>query len=76
MIVADNHAILLYDNEHNDMLSIMRTHHDTIIKSYPEDSFQRLSWNGQYMAAQAKSPNGFHWNPAIIKWCIYPCQKS
>ena len=27
------------------------------------------------MAAQAKSPNGFHWNPALIKWCIYLCKK-
>ena len=76
MIAADNRAISLDDNEHNDMLSIMRAHHDTIIKSYPEDSFQRIFWNGQYMAAQAKLPNGFHWNPAIIKWCIYLCHKS
>ena len=42
MIAADNRAITLDDNEHNDMLSIMRAHHDTIIKSYPEDSFQRI----------------------------------
>ena len=76
MIAADNRAISLDDNEHNDMLGIMRAHHDTIIKSYPEDSFQRIFWNGQYMAVQAKSPNGFRWNPAIIKWCIYLCHKS
>ena len=31
MIVADNCAISLDDNEHNDMLSILRAHHGTII---------------------------------------------
>ena len=28
------------------------------------------------MAAQAKWPNGFRWNPALMKWCIYLCHKS
>uniref|UniRef100_A0A1X7VEP6 Transposable element P transposase-like RNase H domain-containing protein n=1 Tax=Amphimedon queenslandica TaxID=400682 RepID=A0A1X7VEP6_AMPQE len=76
MIEADNRTTLLNDNEHNDMISIMRAHHDTIIKTYPENSFQRIFWTSQYTAAQAKSPNGFRWNPAIIKWCIYLCHKS
>ena len=76
MIEADNQRIAFNESEHSDMLEIMREHHDRIISSYPEDSFQRIFWVSQYNAAQAKSQNGFRWNPAIIKWCIYLCHKS
>ena len=76
MIEADNRRITLNATEHSDMLEIMREHHDRIINSYPEDSFQRIFWVSQYNAAQAKTQNGFRWNPAIIKWCIYLCHKS
>ena len=76
MIEADNRRIALNESEHSDMLEIMREHHDRIINSYPEDSFQGIFWVSQYNAAQAKSQNGFRWNPAIIKWCIYLCHKS
>uniref|UniRef100_A0A1X7UB08 Uncharacterized protein n=1 Tax=Amphimedon queenslandica TaxID=400682 RepID=A0A1X7UB08_AMPQE len=76
MIEADNSTTLLNDNEHNDMISIVRAHHDTIIKTYPENSFQRLIWTSQYIAAKINSHNGFCWNSAIIKWCMYLCDKS
>lgn len=51
------------DNEHNNMLCINKGHNDTIIKSYPEDIFQRIFLMVNVMIAQAKSSNGFHWNP-------------
>uniref|UniRef100_A0A1X7TUN1 Transposable element P transposase-like RNase H domain-containing protein n=1 Tax=Amphimedon queenslandica TaxID=400682 RepID=A0A1X7TUN1_AMPQE len=77
MIQADNRSMSLGDNEHEDLLSIMRAHHDLIIDSYPEDSFQRIFWSSQYsMAEKVKSSNGFRLNPALIKWCIYLCHKS
>ena len=40
MIEADNRRITFNATEHSDMLEIMREHHDRIINSYPEDSFQ------------------------------------
>ena len=76
MIEADNRRIVLNETEHSDMLEIMREHHDRVINSYPEDSFQRIFWVSQFNAAKAKSQNGFRWNPAIIKWCLYLCHKS
>lgn len=61
---------------HVDMISIMKDHHEHVMQSYPEDSFQRTFWTTQYKMAQNKSKNGFRWNPAIIRRCIYLRHKS
>lgn len=61
---------------HDDLLTIMSQHHKEIIQSYPEDSFQHIFWLSQYNAAKANSPNGYRWNPAMIRWCIFLQQKS
>ena len=44
MITADNRGTILSENEHHNMLSIMKEHHDSIINTYPNDSFQRIFW--------------------------------
>ena len=76
MITADNRGTILSENEHSDMLSIMKEHHDSIINTYPDGSFQRIFWMSQYQAAQSKSHHGFRWNHAMLKWCVFLCHKS
>ena len=39
-------------------------------KQYPPDSFQRIFWDQQKMAAQ-RSPKGMRWHPLMIRWCLY-----
>jgi hypothetical protein len=73
---TSNRFITLDQTTHNDMLLIMQDHHQSIINSYPEESFQHVFWTSQYKAAMQKSSNGFRWNPAMIRWCVYLRQKS
>ena len=76
MIKQDDRSTILNESYHEDMIIIMEDHHEKIINSYPEDSFQRIFWTTQYNMAKQKSKMGYRWNPAIIRWCIYLRHKS
>ena len=76
MIEQDDRSTILNESYHEDMIIIMEDHHEKIINSYPEDSFQRIFWTTQYNMAKQKSKMGYRWNPAIIRWCTYLRHKS
>ena len=73
---ATQQAITVNNTTHHDLFTIMQQHHNNIVQLYPEDSFQFIFWNSQYASSQKKSKNGYRWNPAMIRWCIYLHHKS
>ena len=54
----------------DNLLSVMNENNDSIIASYPENSFARIFWEQQLRAASVKDKRQVRWHPLIIKWCI------
>lgn len=73
---ATKQAITVNSTTHQDLFTIMQQHHNDIVQQYPDDSFQYIFWKSQYESTQKKSKNGYRWNPAMIRWCIYLHHKS
>ena len=59
----------------SDLCAIMELEEESILKKYPEDSFQRVFWQ-QQKEASSKDKRGMRWHPAMIKWCLYLCHQS
>lgn len=58
---------------HTDLLTIMNEHHENVITTYPEHSFQHTS---QYNAANTTAKQHYRQHPTLIKWCIYFADSS
>ena len=54
---------------HEDLVTVMDQHEDSISQQYEEDSFQMIFWKQQRQALQKGT--GVRWHPLIIKWCLY-----
>ena len=54
----------------NDLHLITEEENSFVVKSYPENSFQRIFWNHQ-REASCRSGQGMRWHPAMIKWCLF-----
>ena len=61
---------VLLDGSMEDLIRIAGDHQTQILKSYPEESFQRLFWE-QQLQTTSTSPKGRRWHPTMIKWCLY-----
>ena len=59
----------------SDLCAIMELEEKSILKKYPEDSFQRVFWQ-QQKEASSKDKRGMRWHPAMIKWCLYLYHQS
>lgn len=55
---------------HDDMLSVMNEHNDSINDQYPEASFRRLFWAEQFKVAKVSDPRQMRWHPTMIRWCL------
>ena len=61
---------------HNDLCRIINDEQSAVSK-LPEDSFQRLFWEQQSLAALKKKQSskddcrGMRWHPLMIRWCLY-----
>ena len=67
------------DTLSEDLHTIMTTENSSIMDQFPEGSFARLFWQQQFEAASRKTKEmkrGMHWDPLMVKWCIYLCHKS
>ena len=71
----EQQGITLDSDTTSDFVSIMREHHESIMSSYAENSFENVFWNNQKAAIDA-NPTSIRWHPTIIKWCIYLRHKS
>lgn len=56
---------------HNDLSQMMNSHHQQVLKEFPENSFQRLFWEQQLQNVRVKNAKQFRWHPMIIKWCLH-----
>ena len=54
---------------HDDLVTVMDQHEDSVSKQYDEDSFQMIFWRQQRQAIQKGT--GVRWHPLFIKWCLY-----
>ena len=67
------------DTLSEDLHTIMTTENSSIMDQFPEGSFARLFWQQQFEAASRKTKEmkrGMHWDPLMVKWCIYLRHKS
>ena len=76
MIENDDRSINVNDTVHHDLLLIMHEYNETVVNSYPTDTFQHIFWQNQFHAAQQKNNRNCRWHPAMIKWCIFLRHKS
>lgn len=56
---------------HNDLVTIMKCHSESVLLKHGKESFQEIFWSQQLKAAAATSAQGRRWHPLIIKWCLY-----
>ena len=59
----------------DDLHLITEEENSFVVKSYLENSFQRIFWI-QQREASCRSSQGMHWHLVMIKWCLYLCHQS
>ena len=64
-------GIRVDENLHQDLISIMTSHHQKILEEFPPGSFQRLFWEEQFKSAKLSDAHGLRWHPMMIRWCLY-----
>ena len=69
--VVEEEGVSTDTETHEDICAIMNSNESRIVNSYPEDSFERLFWQQQQVAARVKNPSSMRWHPLFIKWCLY-----
>ena len=69
--LIDQDGIVLNEETHSDMKTIMKDNAKEVTNSFPEGSFQQLFWQQQQQAASVKDSRSMRWHPLIIKWCNY-----
>ena len=69
-VQTEEKGVLLDDSMEEDLIRIAGDHQMQILKSYPEESFQRLFWE-QQLQTTSTSPKERCWHPTMIKWCLY-----
>ena len=66
------HRGLAVDSElHCEFRDTMSQNADTMSQQLPEGSFSRIFWENQLRAAQLKDATSMHWDPIMIRWCLY-----
>lgn len=56
---------------HNELTTIMMECSEEIQQQHPENSLQRLFWEQQLQATQAKCCTQVRWHPLIVRWCLH-----
>lgn len=63
---------ILVDSElHDDLTVIMKENSAQVLEAYPPDSFARIFWEQQLRATSLKDARSMHWEPMMIRWCLY-----
>ena len=68
-LVSQLQGLTVERSLHEDLVTVMDQHEDSICQQYEEDSFQMIFWKQQRQAIQKGT--GVRWHPLIIKWCLY-----
>ena len=58
------------DSETESDLREIISEENPVIASLPEDSFRKIFWEQQQLAA-SKKKTAMRWHPLMIKWCLY-----
>lgn len=56
---------------HRDLEVIVAENAQSVASTFPENSFERLFWDQQNQALQAKDARNMKWHHVMIKWCLY-----
>ena len=67
---AEKHGVTVNEEMHRDLKSIIETEGNKNIQKEC-NSFQRIFWQQQVLAASKQDARGMRWHPLMIKWCIY-----
>lgn len=60
---------------HQGLRQVMEEESNSILKTFPPDSFQHLFWTQQLEAAE-KNPRQMRWHPLMVRWCLYLRHRS
>lgn len=64
-------GIIVNEDIHSDLESIMIEMSPKVKEDNPMDSFRRVFWEHQLEALRLKDKRQIRWPPAIIKWCLH-----
>lgn len=69
-ILTDKHGVKVSEDLEQDFRTIVNESDETMLNSYPPDSFMLLFWK-QQKEAISKNPKQMRWHPMMIKLCLH-----
>ncbi len=63
-------GVVVDDDLHQDLSTIVEEQTPSIHKLYPEGSFKRLFWEQQRELVLKQNSKQMRWHPTFIKWCL------
>ena len=70
-VANKKNGVLVNEDVHGDLESIMAEMSSKVREENPMDSFRRVFWEHQLEALQKNDKRQIRWPPTIIKWCLH-----
>lgn len=67
--LIEDDGVIVDNNTNSNFMAIMIYNTSTVLTA--EKNFKSLFWQPKMKAKMAKSSQGIHWHPAIIRWCFF-----
>ena len=67
----EERGILVDDELHHDLCTIMQEKAHSMSKELPQGSFAQVFWENQLQATRVKDARSMRWDPIMIRWCLY-----
>lgn len=69
--VSDVCGVVVDDDLHRDLKTIVGENSEQVHAMYPKGSFQRVFWDQQEKASSLRNAKAMRWHPLFVKWCLY-----
>jgi DNA transposase THAP9 len=74
--LIEKNAVKLNESDSAEMVTLVKECEESVLKQFPEDSFQRIFWEQQIQYNKLKKKSSMRWHPTMIRWCLFMKSKS